>query len=214
MTRRVAVLAAMVAVVVGLAGPAAYALETASTPHSGAIPSAGPAVAGGRGGPGGRFAAAGPAGGPGRITGGPQGGGRRRAGGLLDGSSPTAELTSLLSTDASSYTWVAAAVGANSAAGYQLATGLPVMSLGGFNGSDPYPTLAQFQADVAAHKVHYFIGGGGGFGGRGGLGDSGTTSAISAWVAATFSAQTVGGVTVYDLTSAATSSADSSIASA
>jgi 4-amino-4-deoxy-L-arabinose transferase-like glycosyltransferase len=216
LTRRVAILAALVAVVVGLAGPAAYALETARTPHSGAIPSAGPAVAGGRGAPGGRFAAAGPAGTPGRVTGGPQAGaGGGGAGGLLDGSSPTAELTTLLSTDAVSYTWVAAAVGANSAAGYQLATGLPVMSLGGFNGSDPYPTLAQFQADVAAHKVHYFIGGGGGFGGRGGLGGSGTTSAISEWVAATFTPQTVGGVTVYDLTSAATSSSsDSSIASA
>ena len=50
-----------------------------------------------------------------------------------------------LEKDASSYTWVAAAVGANNAAGYQLATQLPVMPLGGFNGSDPSPTLAQFQ---------------------------------------------------------------------
>ena len=35
------------------AGPAAYAVSTASTPHTGSIPSAGPAVAGARGGPGG-----------------------------------------------------------------------------------------------------------------------------------------------------------------
>ena len=33
------------AAVVGLAGPAAYAIDTAATPHAGAIPSAGPAIA-------------------------------------------------------------------------------------------------------------------------------------------------------------------------
>ena len=111
----------------------------------------------------------------------------------------------LLSADSSSYTWVAATVGANSAAGYQLATGLPVMPIGGFNGSDPSPTLAQFQADVAAGKVHYFIGGGG-FGGLQNGGSS-SSSDIATWVAQTFPAQTVDGVTVYDLTATSTSGA-------
>ena len=41
------------------------------------------------------------------------------------------------------------------------------MAIGGFNGSDPSPTLAQFQQYVAEGKIHYFIGGGG-FGGRDG----------------------------------------------
>ena len=68
------------------------------------------------------------------------------AGGLLDGSTPSAEITALLEADADSYTWVAAAVGSNTASGYQLATEQPVMAIGGFNGSDPSPTLAQFQA--------------------------------------------------------------------
>lgn len=36
---------------------------------------------------------------------------------------------------------------------------LPVMPIGGFNGSDPSPTLTQFKAYVAAGKIHYFIGG-------------------------------------------------------
>ena len=76
------------------------------------------------------------------------------------------------------------------------------MSLGGFNGSDPYPTLAQFQADVAAGKVHYFIGSGG-FGGMQNGGSS-SSSDIATWVAQTFPAQTVDGVTVYDLTAAST----------
>ena len=41
----------------------------------------------------------------------------------------------------------------------------PVMAIGGFNGTDPSPTLAQFQAYVRAGKIHYFLAsGGGGFG--------------------------------------------------
>ena len=55
-------------------------------------------------------------------------------------------MTDALLADADEFTWVAAAVGANSAAGYQLATERPVMAIGGFNGSDPAPTLAEFQA--------------------------------------------------------------------
>ena len=79
------------------------------------------------------------------------------------------------------------------------------MAIGGFNGSDPSPTLDQFKALVAAGKIHYFLAsgsngfrGGGGFGPGGG---SGTSSAIASWVESTFTSTTVGGVTVYDLTS-------------
>ena len=41
------------------------------------------------------------------------------------------------------------------------------MAVGGFNGTDPAPTLEQFQALVAAKKIHYFVGGGTAMGGRG-----------------------------------------------
>jgi hypothetical protein len=101
---------------------------------------------------------------------------------------------------------VAAAVGSQNASGYQLATGLPVMPIGGFNGSDPSPTLAQFQEYVQEGKIHYFIGGGGfgGFGRGGQNGGSSTSSQIAQWVAENFTAQTVGGVTVYDLSSSTT----------
>jgi hypothetical protein len=95
-------------------------------------------------------------------------------------------------------------VGSNSAAGYQLATQQPVMAIGGFNGSDPSPTLAQFKAWVAAGRIHYFIAGGGTLGGPGGATGgtgSGTASQITSWVESTFTAKTVSGVTVYDLTS-------------
>jgi len=110
-------------------------------------------------------------------------------------------LSKLLQNGSDGYRWTAATIGANNAASYQLASGEAIMAIGGFNGSDPAPTLAQFQAYVRRHAVHYFIGGGGA-GGPGG--SSGTSSAISTWVAANFTAETVGGVTVYDLSSATT----------
>ncbi|MGW4339696.1 ArnT family glycosyltransferase [Rhodococcus koreensis] len=119
------------------------------------------------------------------------------AGGLLSGSNPSAELVALLEQDSDNYTWVAAAIGSNSASGYQLATEDPVMPIGGFNGSDPSPTLEQFQQYVADGKIHYFIAGGRG----GGMGGDGTASEISTWVQANFTAVTVDSVTLYDLTS-------------
>ncbi|HEX4686014.1 MAG TPA: glycosyltransferase family 39 protein [Nocardioides sp.] len=176
--RRVATTVAVVALLSGLTSQAAYSLETAATPHTGSIPSAGPST-GGLGGP---------------VGAGPGG---ANPGGLLDGSTSSTALTRLLEADASTYTWVAAAVGSNSAAGYQLATQQPVMAIGGFNGSDPSPTLAQFQAWVAAGKIHYLIASGGAGGPSAG---GGTASQITQWVESTFTAQTVDGVTVYDLT--------------
>jgi hypothetical protein len=92
---------------------------------------------------------------------------------------------------------VAATIGSNNASGYQLATGRPVMAVGGFNGSDPSPTLAQFQRYVADGKIHYFVGGGG-FRANGG---SSAAQEIASWVTENFTAKTVDGVTVYDLTS-------------
>ena len=239
---RLALVVAGVAVV--LAGPAAYAVDTVLTPHTGSIPLAGPTVSGsfamggmpgggpgGQGGmPGGRppaFAtqqdgqagtppampasfegtappsAPGGFGGQGDGRGGP--GGNGGLGGLLDASTPSSELVTLLQTDADQYTWVAAAVGANSAAGVQLAADEPVMAIGGFNGSDPWPTLEEFKSLVAAGEVHYFLSAGGGTGGGPGGGPgggSGASSAITSWVTSTFTSSTVGGVTVYDLTRA------------
>jgi 4-amino-4-deoxy-L-arabinose transferase-like glycosyltransferase len=121
----------------------------------------------------------------------------------LNASAPNAALTRLLQADASRYAWAAATVNSNSAAGYQLASGEPVMAIGGFNGTDPAPTLAQFEKYVSEGKIHYFIAGGAGIGRLGGLGGSsgGDASQITSWVESHFTAETVGGVTVYDLTS-------------
>ncbi|MFH8363242.1 ArnT family glycosyltransferase [Streptomyces anulatus] len=123
-----------------------------------------------------------------------RGGGGGGMGGLLNGASVDAETKALLEKGADDYTWVAAAVGAQNAASYQLATGEPVMAIGGFNGSDPSPTLAQFKKYVTEGKIHYFVSGGG----MGG--DSGTSSQISSWVTEKFTEVTVGSATFYDLT--------------
>ncbi|MYX14899.1 glycosyl transferase [Streptomyces sp. SID8374] len=131
-----------------------------------------------------------------------RGGGGGGMGGLLNGASVSTEAKALLEKDADAYTWTAAAVGAQNAASYQLATGDPVMAIGGFNGSDPSPTLAQFKKYVEEGKIHYFIssGTGGGMGGGGMGGGNGTSSQISSWVTENFTEVTVGSATFYDLT--------------
>jgi hypothetical protein len=108
-----------------------------------------------------------------------------------------------LRRDAAHYSWVAATIGANEAAGYQLATDKSVMPVGGFNGTDPSPTLANFERLVDAHKIHFFISSGRGIGGFGSLQANGgapdNARAIRTWVTSNFSSRVVGGVTVYDL---------------
>jgi hypothetical protein len=237
------------AVAAGLGGPLAYSINTAATAHTGALPSAGPAVAtgfgAGRFGPGGfggfggvaggrfpggagtgggaaglgGFGAGGQAGGgrfPGGFGGGPGGtgrfpgggggrgfGGRGFGGGSLGGNTQVSSaLTTLLTTGSAGYTWAAATAGSESAAPLQLATGKPVLAIGGFNGTDPTPTLAQFERLVSEHKIHYFVGQNrSSFGGG-----SGAAPDITSWVEAHFTAETVGGVTVYDLAGRAASS--------
>ncbi|GAB3943261.1 hypothetical protein GCM10029976_065620 [Kribbella albertanoniae] len=214
--RRAGLATGALLIVTALAGPAAYSVSTIATAHAGAIPTAGPEGVGGRGGGGGGGGGFNRGGGQpaagtqpgattgtapgGATTGAPTGGMRGGGGGFLGGggtSGVSSELVALLQQGANGYTWAAAAVTSNAAAPLQIASEVPIMSIGGFNGTDPAPTLAEFQQLVAQGKVHYFVGGsGGGFGG----GRGGTSSEISTWVAANFQAQTVGTSTVYDLT--------------
>ncbi|MFE1871594.1 ArnT family glycosyltransferase [Streptomyces sp. NPDC059496] len=153
-----------------------------------------------------------------QFGGGGQGGqgGQGGPGGLLNGARVSAEAKKALTTDADEYTWAAAAIGSQNAASYQLASRVPVMPIGGFNGSDPSPTLEQFQKYVRDGKIHWFIGqstGAGGAeggmpggGGRGGAGGGpggpggGTSTEIETWIKANFKETTVGGATFYDLT--------------
>ena len=209
-----------------LAGPVGYSLDTVATAHTGALPSAGPTVAsfggpGGAGGPGGSGASSGLGRGgvPGRGSAGSRTGGRAGAGGFPSGfrgrsggpggtsgggfgglggnTRVSSALTALLKDGASGYRWAAATVSSDSAAPLQLASGEPIMSIGGFNGTDPAPTLAEFKHYVAEHEIHYFVGANSdSFGGG-----SGDAAQITSWVEAHFHAETVGGETVYNLSS-------------
>ncbi|HEX6519973.1 MAG TPA: glycosyltransferase family 39 protein [Streptosporangiaceae bacterium] len=196
------------ALLAGLAGPTAYALDTVSSSHTGAIPSAGPQGGTGIGFGGGRGGFPGGAGGPGGAgtgtppngvgsgTGAGAGAGFPGGGGGLGGNTQVSTaLATLLEKNAASYNWVAATEGSEGAAPLELATGDAVMAIGGFNGTDPWPTLAVFKQLIAQQKVHYYVGQGShSFGGGSG------SSAIATWVAAHFKKETVGGQTVYDLT--------------
>jgi 4-amino-4-deoxy-L-arabinose transferase-like glycosyltransferase len=130
------------------------------------------------------------------------------AGGPGGAAGTSTALSKLLENGASGYRWAAATVSSTSAASLELSSnGVPVMAIGGFTGSDPAPSLAEFKKLVAAHEIHYFLGGGmggGGFGGAGG--GSSDASQITAWVESHFTSKTVGGTTVYDLTSPKTAS--------
>ncbi len=269
--RRLTAAAAVLGVVAAMAGPVAYAADTISTPHTGSIPSAGPASAGraGRGafggvgragtpgagggaspsgipgggalggrsgavGPGGAIpsarsgavgplgssaaAAGGPPAGPG-ASGGSAGrfpgqapstsrspiGGGGTGGGIATGGLPgggvatSAALVKALRSDAGSYRWVAATSGSQSAASLELASDEAVMGIGGFNGQGGNLSLAAFERYVAAGEIHYYIASGAG---GGGPGRGGSSSAIATWVAAHYTAQAIGGQTIYDLTKA------------
>ena len=188
-----------------LAGPTAYSLQTASTAHTGALPVAGPSASGGLGGgPGGARNGAPPNGGPGGQGGPPAGLGGQAgaapggAGGLGGVATISSALKAALTSG--SYAWAAATTGDNEAASLELATGKAVMSLGGYNGTDPAITLAAFKQLVAQGKVHYYVADSGGFIGSGNAQTS-TAYQIQQWIASTFTAQTIGSTTVYDLTS-------------
>jgi hypothetical protein len=74
------------------------------------------------------------------------------------------------------------------------------MAVGGFNGTDPAPSLKTFQQLVADNKIHYFV--------DAPLGpmhakpnSSRQAADIAAWVRQYFPARTIDGVTVYNLIS-------------
>jgi 4-amino-4-deoxy-L-arabinose transferase-like glycosyltransferase len=240
--RRAAVVAVTVGALGATSGTMVWTVATAAEPHSGSIPTSGPAGAsqGGPGGAGGGFPGGGGGGfrggggfpgGTGGAGGGFPGGGQPPTGtgtgadngtetgtdagngtGTGNGSgtgaasgSGTADATSITARlEATDTTWAAAVIGSQSAASYELTTDKAVMAIGGFTGSDDSPTLAQFEQYVREGKIAYFIAGGGMGGGFGGRGGTGAASEITQWVEQNFTATTVGGVTVYALSTATT----------
>ncbi|AMM22566.1 glycosyl transferase [Frondihabitans sp. PAMC 28766] len=112
------------------------------------------------------------------------------------GTTSSAALTKLL--EASTARWAAAVDNDQSAATLELSSDTAVMAIGGWS-DDPTPTLAQFEASVKAGDIGYYVssGTGGGMGGS----SSSTASKIAAWVESHYTAKTVGGSTVYALSS-------------
>ncbi|MFF1828296.1 glycosyltransferase family 39 protein [Paenarthrobacter sp. NPDC058040] len=171
----------VVSLLAGGLGTGAWTVATAATPHSGSIPTSGPAGSA-SGGFGARTGTDGRNRDFGEAQSGPGG-----------SSTANAELTALLKSTTTQ--WSAIVSGATQAADLELATNTSVIALGGWNGGDPYPTLAQFQDMVDKGQISYFISGGG----MGGGGGRGGNSEVAAWVAANYEAQTVGSSTVYKL---------------
>ena len=213
-TRRVTVATAVIALVACLAGPVAYSAQTIASAHTGSTPSAGPSTAG-VGGPGGGGGFGGGSVARESFHGGFPGGGAptgerpsvfaRTGGGAGNGGVVGSALVAALKSGASGYRWAAATSGSQSAASLELATGgVPVMAIGGFSGQGGNLSLAQFEAYVKAGDIHYYIASGSGFGG-GGPGGGSSTSEITSWVKAHYRSETIGGETVYDLTTATAS---------
>jgi len=164
---------AVAALLVALAAPAAYTVQTVAGSHgNGPIPTSGPP----------RPEAHPPPGpGPGEPGPPPQ-------------AAANPELEALIAdTDTR---WAAATVGSRGAGNLELATGKAVMAIGGFSGGDDWPSLQRFQRYVADRQVRYFIDGGNGPGHH----RDATGAQITAWVRAAFPAEQVGPATVYDLT--------------
>jgi hypothetical protein len=149
-----------VLIVAGLLGPALWSLATVDVPHTGSS-----------------------------VRAGPVGRSLLPAGAAAARSPVSPALARVLRRDSDDWTWVAATVGRH-AGELQLAAGAPVMPIGGFFGRDPAPTLSQFEADVRAHRIHWYVPG---------LFGRGPARQIDRWVHRHAPAVRVGAVTVYDL---------------
>nr|WP_246098276.1 glycosyltransferase family 39 protein [Rhodococcus spelaei] len=191
-SRRFGLFAVAAGMIAALAGSGAYTVATLGQPHTGGSPTVGPAAARQSGGFGG-FGGAGQA---------------------------NPQLDSMLAT--TDTTWSAAVDRSSTAAGLELSSDTAVMAIGGFTGSDPTPTLAEFVNYVKDRQVTYYLvqnrtGDGGrdaGKQGQEGQGPGGQAQAgrggapggresahkdVADWVAAHFTPVTVGSTTVYDL---------------
>jgi hypothetical protein len=169
--QRLAVASLAIGLVGALAGSEAYALATIGQPHSGGRPAVGPAATAQSG----------------RAEDGAFG---------LDVNNP--QLDRMLRSTHTE--WSAAMVHSSGAATLELATNTAVMAIGGFSGSDPVPTLSQFQDFVANHRVTYYIVAGKAEANEPGGGASGGHTDITNWVAADFTPIKVASDTIYDLT--------------
>jgi 4-amino-4-deoxy-L-arabinose transferase-like glycosyltransferase len=203
LARAVLAVAAVTGAVALAAGPASYSVATVGQSLTSNNVLAGPASAGagfggGSGGPGGPSSGfGGPGGtrpsGAGVPTGPPPAGATSSSQGPPTGSAGTpargfggasvsASLIRYLEANQGSARYLVAANGSMTTAPIIIQTGKAVVTIGGFNGADPAPTVSQLAKMVAAGELKYVLlsgdGDGGGFGGPGG----GTSSVLSTWV--------------------------------
>ncbi|WP_328978798.1 ArnT family glycosyltransferase [Streptomyces canus] len=194
--QRLTGIAALAAVVALLAGPAAYSASAATSNTNGTNPTAGPST-GGMGGGGGMGVGQRPSGsgGPGGGTGtgnsgsAPSGSGSsnsssssqstgqsasgRTAGGMGD-SQVSSAMISYLKKHQDGATWLVAVATDQTASSIILESGEPVISMGGWSGSDKAMTLAKLKSLVKSGKLHYIV--------ITGSGQGSSNSEISTWV--------------------------------
>jgi len=207
--RRLLALAALAGAVAVLAGPASYSFANLGRTLNGNNVIAGPASASGFGG----FGAAGgarpsasrsgftlpsgttkpssgitPSGASGARSG-PSGSFAGGQGGQL-----STKVIGYLEAHQGSAKYLLAATGSQTTAPIIIATGKAVVTIGGFSGSDPAPTVSQLAKMVAAGELKYvLISSGGGMGGS-------SQSALTSWVKAhgtVVTAVSVSGGTLY-----------------
>ncbi|MFD5628577.1 ArnT family glycosyltransferase [Streptomyces sp. NPDC127072] len=181
--RRLLGLAALTAVVALLAGPTAYSLGAAtSTSSNGTNPTAGPSTGGGPGGgaPSGTSTSTGPdtAGRSGSApTGNPPTAGGTGGGTGGGGTQVDSEMITYLEKNQDGATWLVAVATDQTAASIILESGEPVISMGGWSGTDDAMTLAKLKSLVKSGQLHYIVISGDG-------GGQGTDSEIATWVEA------------------------------
>ena len=172
---------------VGPGGPGLDGGDAPGPPGQGptGFPVPPPGTTGGANRTGGRPAAPGAAGSPGAA------GAPGATAGIGDGGERVnvdQALLDYLIANRAGATWLVAANGSGEAAGLQLASGIPVMAMGGFSGGDPAPTAQQLASLVDSGQLRFVLLGGRGAPGRGGPGfggaGGGSGTSVNSWVMA------------------------------
>ncbi len=174
MRRRLLGIAALAAVVALLAGPAAYSLSAATSSTNGTNPTAGPSTGGGMGGGmgggggGAPQGSTGTSGSSGTSDSGSQSagtppsgtrpsGGGGGGGGMGGGTQVSSDMITYLKKHQDGATWLLAVATDQTASSVILESGQPVISMGGWSGSDNAMTLAKLKSLVKSGKLHYII---------------------------------------------------------
>ena len=154
--------AMVVGLIAILVGPAAWTAATMTRAIAGGDPAAGPAMTAGAF--GGRFGLGGFAG---------------------DASGTDQALVDYLVANRGTASWLVAVSSASQAGPLQLSSGVPVMAMGGFMGSDPAPTVEQLTAYIHDGRLRFVLLGGRGAGPGGFFGGDGqgnVASSRNAWI--------------------------------